>query len=35
MEQNYEIHDKEILPIICILEEWKHFLEKAVSPVEI
>ena len=35
MKQNYEIHDKEMLPIICILEEWKHFLEKAVSPVEI
>jgi len=29
VEQNYEIHNKEILAIICALEEWKHFLEGA------
>jgi len=35
VEQNYEIHDKEMLAIICILEEWRHFLEGARHPVEI
>jgi len=35
VERNYEIHDKEILAIICTLEEWKHFLEGAQHLVEI
>jgi len=35
VERNYEIHDKEMLAIICALEEWKHFLEGARHPVEI
>jgi len=35
MEQNYEIHYKEMLAIICMLEEWKHFLEGATHLVEI
>ena len=35
MEQNYEIHDKEMLVIICVLEEWRYFLEGATYPVEI
>jgi len=35
VEQNYEIHDKEMLAIIRVLEEWRHFLEKAQHPVEI
>jgi len=35
VEQNYEIHDKEILAIICALEEWRHFLEGARHLVEI
>jgi len=35
VEQNYEIHDKEILAIIHALEEWRHFLEGATHPVEI
>lgn len=29
MEQNYEIHNKEMLAIIQSLEEWHHFLEGA------
>jgi len=29
VEQNYEIHDKEMLAIIRALKEWKHFLEGA------
>jgi len=35
VEQNYEIYDKEMLAIICALEEWRHFLEGATHPVEI
>jgi len=35
MERNYEIHDKEILAIIHVLEEWRHFLEGVTHPVEI
>jgi len=35
VEWNYEIHDKEMLAIICALEEWRHFLKGARRPVEI
>jgi len=35
VEWNYEIHDKEILAIIHVLEEWRHFLEKVTHLVEI
>jgi len=35
VEQNYKIHDKEMLAIIHALEEWRHFLEGATHPVEI
>jgi len=35
VEQNYEIHDKEMLTIIHALEEWRHFLEGARHLVEI
>jgi len=35
MEQNYEIHNKEMLVIIHALEEQRHFLEGATHPVEI
>jgi len=35
VEQNYEIHDKEMLAIIRALEEWRYFLEGAQHPVEI
>ena len=31
VEQNYEIHDKEMLAIIRALEEWQHFLEGTVG----
>jgi len=27
VERNYEIYDKEMLAIIRVLEEWRHFLE--------
>jgi len=32
---NYKIHDKEMLTIIRVLEEWRYFLEGARHPVEI
>jgi len=35
VEQNYKIHNKEMLAIIRALEEWRHFLEGATYPVEI
>jgi len=35
VEQNYEIHNKKMLAIICVLEEWRHFLEGVTHPVEI
>jgi len=35
VEWNYEIHDKEMLAIIRVLKEWRHFLEGATHPVEI
>jgi len=35
VEWNYEIHDKEMLAIICALEEWRHFLEGVTYLVEI
>jgi len=35
VECNYEIHDKQMLAIVCTLEEWCHFLEGATHPVEI
>jgi hypothetical protein len=35
VEQNYEIHNTEILAIIQGLEEWRHYLEGAKHPVEI
>jgi hypothetical protein len=35
VEQNYEIHDKEMLAVIRALEDWRHFLEGAHHKVEI
>ena len=35
MEWNYKIYDKEILAIIRVLKEWRHFLERATYLVEI
>ena len=34
-EQNYEIHDWEMLGIICALEEWCHWLEGLPKSFEI
>ena len=35
IEQNYEIHDKEMLAIIRAMEEWRHFLEGAKHGFEV
>lgn len=35
VEHNYEIHDKEMLAIICALEEWRHYLEGTRQDFEI
>jgi len=35
VEQNYEIHDKEMLAIVRALEEWRHFVEGAEHCCEI
>src|SRR5258708_18144451 len=35
MEQNYQIHDKEMLAIMHALEEWRHFLEGSDQKFEI
>ena len=34
-EQNYEIHDKELLAIILALEHFRHYLEGHTKPIEI
>jgi len=34
-EWNYQIHDKEMLVIMCVLEEWRHFLEGSDQKFEI
>jgi len=34
-EQNYEIHDKEMLAVVRCLEAWRHFLEETVEKFEI
>ena len=35
MEQNYQIHDKEMLAIMHALEKWRHFLEGSDQKFEI
>jgi hypothetical protein len=35
VERNYEIYDTQMLAIIQVLEEWRHYLEGARHPVEI
>ena len=35
MERNYQIHNKEMLAIMCALEEWRHFLKGSDQKFEI
>ena len=34
-EQNYKIHDKEILAVVKCLEAWRHLLEETTTKFEI
>ena len=34
-KRNYEIHNKEMLSVICCLEAWRHFLEGFRSKFEV
>ena len=34
-ERNYAIYDKELLSVICRLEEWRHILEGAKHTIEV
>ena len=34
-ERNYDIYDKEMLAVMCTLEQWHHYLEGAKHPVQI
>ena len=34
-EQNYPVTDKEMLSVICSLEQWHHYLEGAKHEFEI
>jgi len=33
-ERNYEVHNKELLLVICGLEEWRHVLEGTKHMIE-
>jgi hypothetical protein len=35
IQWNYVIHNKEMLVIVCALEEWQHFLQGVQHPVKI
>jgi len=35
VERNFEIHDKEMLAIVRVLEEWRHFVEGTEHRCEI
>ncbi len=35
VEHNYQIHDKEMLAIMCALDEWCHFLEGTMEKFKI
>ena len=35
VEHNYQIHNKEMLAIMCMLDEWCHFLEGTAEKFEI
>ena len=35
MKHNYDVHDKEILGIMCALEAWRHYYEGCKHKIEI
>ena len=34
-ERNYDIHDKELLAILVVFMEWKHYLEGTEKPITV
>lgn len=34
-QQNYDIYDRELLGVICALEAWQHYFERAPYPIHI
>jgi RNase H-like domain found in reverse transcriptase len=34
-ETNYDIHDKKLLAVIIILQEWRVYLEESKYPVKV
>ena len=34
-EQNYEMHDQELLAIVKSFKHWRHYLEGSQQPVEV
>jgi RNase H-like domain found in reverse transcriptase len=34
-ETNYDIHDKELLAVVIVLQEWKVYLESSKYPVKV
>ena len=34
-EQNYEVHDQELLAIVAAFKQWRHYLEGSAAPVEV
>ena len=34
-EQNYETHDQELLAIVALFQQWRHYCEGAAHPIEV
>ena len=34
-EHNYEVYNKKMLAIICVFENWRHYLEGLLQPFNI
>ena len=34
-EQNYEVHDQELLAVVAAFKQWRHYLEGSLFPVEV
>ena len=34
-ERNYETHDQELLAIVAVFKQWRHYLEGSLYPVEV
>ena len=34
-ERNYKTHDQELLAIVTVFKQWRHYLERSFHPVEV